>query len=353
MGQRLLIIKFSAILLLILYLSGCWIPEDFKANIIVFNDGSYKFTYDGILTSALVLAASMEKEITKEDEIELAKGVNNFRNIQHFKKAKYLGNGRYKVLVEKHGKPGEPFKFVSEDSEIFSIEPQTNGGIYIKSTNLDQKSVNELKSINAQVNGRFTVSLEKGVKAIQHNSLTKTNNKGVSNYIWNVNNIASNPSIIVKPATRGRKVQFCNESSLNYRYLFAFAYYDKFKNSWVSKGWYTLDPGECITPLYGDINNEIYLYGIYRLFKSRKSSSAKKSFGDFFADLAVISSLGVIEGNYKFCVHPEKAFEVVGHTRCRNRGKVSKGFQKLELFSGHNVLIEFYDQGEYRIVPDR
>ena len=45
-------------LVLIVIVEGCWIPEKFTARIVVHEDGSYTYTYDGILTFALALAAA-------------------------------------------------------------------------------------------------------------------------------------------------------------------------------------------------------------------------------------------------------------------------------------------------------
>ena len=47
-------------LVLIVIVEGCWIPEKFTARIVVHEDGSYTYTYDGILTFALALAAAKE-----------------------------------------------------------------------------------------------------------------------------------------------------------------------------------------------------------------------------------------------------------------------------------------------------
>jgi len=101
----------------LLLLSGCWIPEDFDANVKVNKDGSYTFTYDGTLTFALALAAAKEGSLSQKDEAEFKKEGEKIRQEPGFKEVKYLGKGRYKVFVEKTGKPGESYYFLSRDDE--------------------------------------------------------------------------------------------------------------------------------------------------------------------------------------------------------------------------------------------
>ncbi len=40
-----------------------------------------------------------------------------------FKSVEYLGKGRYKVVVEQHGKMGEPYYFPSKELKVFSVLP--------------------------------------------------------------------------------------------------------------------------------------------------------------------------------------------------------------------------------------
>lgn len=46
----------SVFVMLAIVLSGCWIPEQFDAKVTVNGDGSYSYSYDGVLTFALALA---------------------------------------------------------------------------------------------------------------------------------------------------------------------------------------------------------------------------------------------------------------------------------------------------------
>lgn len=147
------------------------------------------------------------------------------------------------------------------------------------------------------------------------------------------------------------KVQICNENTINYRYVFSVGYFDKVKDDWISEGWYILNPRECVTPIDGRYNGEVYVHGFYTLFKNIKNSDGSLMGGvkDFLGDLAVIGSKTSIKGNTMFCLHPKNAFKVIGNTRCASRGYKSEGFYRFNIDPHKDALIEFINGGKYQI----
>ena len=199
--------KFRAFSLIItlgiaLLLSGCWIPENFKANITVNKDGSYTFTYDGTLTFALALAAAKEGSLSKKDEADFEKEAEKIRKEPGFKKVEYIGKGRYKVFVEKSGKAGERYYFLSSEMEIFAVKPQQDGSIEITAAQFRNEDLNKLKSIGAKVNGTLTVSVEKGVKVVKHNAQSEPKLFGLfGGYEWEFKSVDAKPFIVVQPSS--------------------------------------------------------------------------------------------------------------------------------------------------------
>jgi len=145
-------------------------------------------------------------------------------------------------------------------------------------------------------------------------------------------------------------VQICNENSVNIRYTFSVAYFDKITDDWVSKGWWHIDPGKCVTSIDARHSGKLYIHGRYGLFKSGNSSDGSfwGDVGDFLGDLAVIGSVTSISGNYMFCVHPNDAFNVISDTRCASRGYQNQGFHEIDIKSYKDTLVEFYDEGKYK-----
>lgn len=195
MFQRYRVLFF---VLLIALLSGCWIPEKFDAKVEVNKDGSYKFTYDGTLTFALALAAAQKGALSAQDEAAFKKEGDKISHEPGFKKVEYLGKGRYKVLVEKIGKPGEPYFFMSKELKFFSILPQKDGVISIAAIHPDQKSIQELNSIGAKIDGTLTVTVANGAKVLKQNAQSEPSAFGLfGGYKWQIKSSDETPPLIV------------------------------------------------------------------------------------------------------------------------------------------------------------
>lgn len=192
----------SILLLASIILLGCWIPEDFEANVTVEKDGAYKFTYDGTLTFALALAAAQKGELGAKDEAAFKQEAAKMQKEPGFKKVEYLGKGRYKVLVEKIGKAGEPYYFISKDLKIFSILSEKDGSVSISAIRPDKSAIQQLTSLGAKINGTLTVSVASGVKVIKHNAQSQPTAFGlIGGYKWQIKTPDENPFIVLKPST--------------------------------------------------------------------------------------------------------------------------------------------------------
>ncbi len=192
--------KFFAILSMsLILLTGCLIPEKFDATISIAKDGSYKFRYDGTLAYALALEAVNKNTLAAKDEEGLKKLTEEFKKDKQFTKVEYLGKARYQVVVEKEGKPNEPYYFLSKDSKLISIIPQKDGTIAISAVKLDSKSIATLKAIGSKIEGTLSVTLGNGVKVISQNATTEPSFFGLMGaYKWQIKSSDVLPSMVVK-----------------------------------------------------------------------------------------------------------------------------------------------------------
>lgn len=192
--------KFFAILSMpLILLTGCLIPEKFDATISIAKDGSYKFRYDGTLAYALALEAVNKNALAAKDEEGLKKLTEEFTKDKQFTKVEYLGKARYQVVVEKEGKPNEPYYFLSKDSKLISIIPQKDGTIAISAVKLDAKSIATLKAIGSKIEGTLSVTLGNGVKVISQNATTEPSLFGLMGaYKWQIKSPDVLPSMVVK-----------------------------------------------------------------------------------------------------------------------------------------------------------
>ena len=184
-----------------LLLSGCYVPENFDIKVKVNKDGSYVFSYDGTLVNVFALSEAKKGPLSKGDEAGLEKEAEAMRREPGFKEVKYLGSGRYKVVVEKTGKPGETYYFLSRELRILAIEPQKDGSMQISSIRPQKKEIVELGSIGLKVAGVLTVSVARGVKILRHNAQKVPRFFGLFGaYVWEIKSPDANPVIVLRPA---------------------------------------------------------------------------------------------------------------------------------------------------------
>lgn len=194
-------LKAICIAALALLLSSCWIPEKFTASVSVNKDGSYAFTYDGILANGLALASEAQGKLSAKDELGLKNDAEKLRKEPGFKSVSYLGKGRYQVKVEIAKKAGERYAFVADgNAKLFSVQPQKDGTINISSFEIDKKALANLKQINAKVQGELKVTVASGVEVVKHNADSSPMLKGLfGSYSWHIKTVDAAPYIVVRP----------------------------------------------------------------------------------------------------------------------------------------------------------
>jgi len=118
-------IALIAILLMPLVLSSCLFPEEFESEVEIRKNGTFSFSYDGILTFVLGKAEEVKKgTLSPKANKEIEKLEKKLREDKGFKKVKYIGHSKFKVLYQKEGSLDTPFYFVGKDVKLFSIIPK-------------------------------------------------------------------------------------------------------------------------------------------------------------------------------------------------------------------------------------
>ncbi len=186
--------------LIVVFLSGCLVPENFVASVRVDRKGNYDFKYDGIMAYLPVVAANKEGEYDKKNAKELvALGEKVMKEDPSFKEYRYIGNGRYKVLVEKVCLPGESYYFMSKEMKFFSVQPIENGRIKITGFKPNAEAISQLSSLGVKINGKLSVSVPWGAKIIRHNADQEPFFFGLfGSYIWDIDKPDADPNIIIK-----------------------------------------------------------------------------------------------------------------------------------------------------------
>lgn len=179
-------------------LSGCWVPESFDAKIVLNKDGSYTFSYDGILTYAMAAAAANKGELSLKDEAALKQGAADLARESGFKQVDYRGKGRFKVIVEEVVKSGQPYYF-PKSPYVISIVPQKDGVLTVSAVRPNGDLLRKLQSIGLNIDGTLSVSVAKGLKVVKHNAQSEPLLFG--GYKWKIKSLEDNPMIVVQPSS--------------------------------------------------------------------------------------------------------------------------------------------------------
>lgn len=97
------------------------------------------------------------------------------------------------------------------------------------------------------------------------------------------------------------ELRICNDT----REVQAFSIGYKGETDWTSEGWWVVDPGDCVTPVGGDLKKRYYYY------------RAEVDGGDFVGE------------KYFFCTTP-KAYTIVGDQDCDTRGYDKESFSEID-----------------------
>lgn len=99
-------------------------------------------------------------------------------------------------------------------------------------------------------------------------------------------------------------------------------------SSWISEGWWRIEPGQC-SRVYGQsLKQRFYFY--YGIAKIAQSPDKQPI---------------VWSGKFRFCTDA-KAFRIEGDEDCEGRGYLARGFQQLDIGANvHDYTLDFRDAG--------
>jgi hypothetical protein len=187
------------VLLMPLILASCLFPEEFKASVDINKNGSFSFTYDGILTFVVGRAAEVQGgKLSPKMERDLKKLQQELAKDKAFKKVEYLGHSKFHVLFKKEGSLDKPFYITDKDTKIFSIIPGPGGLIEVKGMKLSKKDIRQLEALDLQIDGELTVKTD--AEVIEQNAGSTPGLFGLwGGYHWKITSInVPQPRILIK-----------------------------------------------------------------------------------------------------------------------------------------------------------
>ena len=178
------------------FLSGCYIPIRFDAEIEIHRTGAYDFKFDGYLASVELYKGLKEGKIdaaTEREKIEIIK--TDFKRDPSVKEFKYFKLGHFKVNWHRNGDliRVKPVSFVNSTSEyIIGLRyNKKTRRITISTKSVAKKAKQELYKLGLNWTGKVRVFTD--AKVVSHNATSVKKNKRLGGrfmtYSWDIKNI--------------------------------------------------------------------------------------------------------------------------------------------------------------------
>ena len=186
------------ILLLPFVLAGCLFPEEFESEVEVNKDGTFSFSYDGILVFVPgVLEEYRRGKLSPQANDDIKSLEKDLKKDSAFKDVEYIGHSRFKVEYEKEGVLEGPFYFPGSDAKIFSILPKDGGIVEVGVMNLSDKDIARLEELDLNIDGELTVETDGEV--MEHNADSTPSLFGlIGGYEWEIDSLKdSSPRMVI------------------------------------------------------------------------------------------------------------------------------------------------------------
>lgn len=167
-------------------LSGCLVPEQFKAAANIRADGSFIYRYEGTAMHALAAAQIAEHgSLSAKDEASLRQGAEKEAAKPGVKKFEYLGNARFRVELERENRSGK----ASNSLDLISVRQNKDGSFTVSSPVLKEKEQKALAQLGILPAGVISVTLPAAAHVISHNA---SSTPGIfdKSYAWKVSSFA-------------------------------------------------------------------------------------------------------------------------------------------------------------------
>ncbi|WP_157831877.1 hypothetical protein [Thalassospira marina] len=149
------------LLVLLMALQGCYLPERFKADLTLARNGDYHFTYKGQLRHATLAKDLLDGNVTPADEKQrAAKILNDLERDPAFGPSTYAGRGVFNVSYDRKGNilAEKTFNFVRRNSRILQMMyHEDSRTVEIRGGSVPEQYLDTLQAMGYVPDGTITV----------------------------------------------------------------------------------------------------------------------------------------------------------------------------------------------------
>ena len=182
-------------------IAGCFLPQEFDAEIVIDRKGAYGVAFEGELVSLPLQYAFLQGELNDRDERD-RRIRDTFSDLENsgLSDIKHLGRARYSARYERQGHLGleRTLYFIRRNAKILTIEYNYEvEEITVRGATLrtDQKKL--LAEMGLSMKGQLRVRTD--AKVIQQNADRVVQDGLSQTYIWFIENIyGPAPKLVIK-----------------------------------------------------------------------------------------------------------------------------------------------------------
>ncbi len=171
---------------LLVVLSACYLPMEFRAEIRVGANGQFWLDYRGSMVRLPLYKELREGKLTRAEERDKVLAVlKDLRRDPGFERLQYQGNGIFQVVYKRQGslKDTPYVTFVRQNSRMMSLALTENGLVTFEGTSIADPRAEQLRDMGLSINGVVGVVTDAAVRR-QNAQEVRDAGEGVFTYLW-------------------------------------------------------------------------------------------------------------------------------------------------------------------------
>jgi hypothetical protein len=186
----------------VLFVAGCYLPNDFTADLRITPNGNYNFSYTGNLTYLPLLEKLRQGQMSREESAQSVKVVGeDLARDKSFKEIAYAGDATFVVRYQRVGNilAEKSFTFVRLNSRLLSIQRGRNGTIEIFGDKPNTEDAKRIAASGIVMRGTLRVQTE---AQVERQNATDILQVSPTVYVWKIDGIekaSPHLTIVAKP----------------------------------------------------------------------------------------------------------------------------------------------------------
>ncbi len=190
------LIRGTALILMMLVLNSCYVPDKFKAELRLSRYGDYAMSFEGELIYVPIQHDYAENKVKPSEDAERQENIRqDLARDPAFTDVKPLGRGRFRVKYLgpiRHGKAGgrlgqtELVSIIRRDLHMVRIKSNPDNQVVVMADSIRPTDAQALQQVGLNVAGEFRLTTDGNI--IKHNATEVRNMGPYKVYVWKIEN---------------------------------------------------------------------------------------------------------------------------------------------------------------------